>query len=81
MERGTSRLIGVLLSDIQNPFFAELARGVEDVAHEHGYAVLLGNSDEDEEKARRYVAVMRAELVDGFILPPTSTEIRRPWSS
>lgn len=72
VERGTSRLIGVLLSDIQNPFFAELARGVEDVAHEHGYAVLLGNSDEDEEKARRYVAVMRAELVDGFILPPTS---------
>ncbi len=72
VERGTSRLIGVLLSDIQNPFFADLARGVEDVAHGRGYAVLLGNSDEDEAKARRYVEVMRAELVDGIILPPTS---------
>ncbi|HEX7118812.1 MAG TPA: LacI family DNA-binding transcriptional regulator [Longimicrobiales bacterium] len=72
VERGPSRLIGVLLSDIQNPFFADLARGVEDVAHARGYAVLLGNSDEDEAKARRYVEVMRAELVDGVILPPTS---------
>ncbi|HEX6938217.1 MAG TPA: LacI family DNA-binding transcriptional regulator [Longimicrobiales bacterium] len=72
LERGPSRLIGVLLSDIQNPFFADLARGVEDEAHARGYAVLLGNSDEDAAKARRYVEVMRAELVDGFILPPTS---------
>lgn len=72
VERGPSRLIGVLLSDIQNPFFAELARGVEDVAHARGYAVLLGNSDEDEAKERRYLEVMRAELVDGIILPPAS---------
>lgn len=72
VEHGRSSLIGLVLPDIQNPFFADLARGVEDVAGERGYAVFLGNSDEDPAKEARYLDVMRAESVDGVILPPTS---------
>jgi DNA-binding LacI/PurR family transcriptional regulator len=72
VERGSSNLIGLVIPDIQNPFFADLARGVEDVAQQHGYAVFLGNSDEDIEKERRYLDVMLAEAVDGVILPPCS---------
>jgi LacI family transcriptional regulator/LacI family repressor for deo operon, udp, cdd, tsx, nupC, and nupG len=70
--RGSSRLVGLVLPDVQNPFFADLARGVEDAAQGEGYTVILGNSDEDEAKQGHYLEVMRAELVDGFILPPLS---------
>jgi DNA-binding LacI/PurR family transcriptional regulator len=72
VEGGRAQLVGLLTPDIQNPFFAELARGVEDVAQEHGYVVFLGNSDESPDKERRYLEVMRAESVDGIIVPPSS---------
>ena len=71
-EGGDAKLIGLVLPDIQNPFFADLARGVEDVAQRHGYLVFLGNSDEDAAKEKRYLDVMRAESVDGIIVPPCS---------
>lgn len=69
---GRSTLIGLIIPDLQNPFFADLARGVEDTAQLQGYTVLIGNADEDEEKESRYLQVMRAESVDGVILPPSS---------
>lgn len=72
LEHGFSGLIGLVIPDLQNPFFADLARGVEDVAQRQGYTVLIGNADEDLEKERRYLEVMAAESVDGVILPPSS---------
>jgi DNA-binding LacI/PurR family transcriptional regulator len=72
VESGGANLIGLIIPDIQNPFFADVARGVEDVAQQHGYTVFLGNSDEDAHKERRYLDVMRAESVDGIIVPPIS---------
>ena len=69
---GQSTLIGLVIPDLQNPFFADLARGVEDAAQSQGYTVLIGNADEDAEKERRYLEVMGAESVDGVILPPSS---------
>jgi DNA-binding LacI/PurR family transcriptional regulator len=74
VEHGRANLIGLVIPDIQNPFFADVARGVEDVAQQHGYMVFLGNSDEDESKERRYLDVMRAESVDGIIVPPISED-------
>jgi LacI family transcriptional regulator/LacI family repressor for deo operon, udp, cdd, tsx, nupC, and nupG len=65
-----THLFGLIIPNIQNPFFADLARGVEDVAYHHHFAVLLCNYDEDEEKERFYLDVMQAESVDGIILPP-----------
>ena len=67
---GYSDLVGLVIPDLQNPFFADLARGVEDAAAGHGYTVLIGNSDEDVEKESRYLNAMQAEAVDGIILPP-----------
>jgi DNA-binding LacI/PurR family transcriptional regulator len=72
LETGRSSLIGLLIPDIQNPFFADVVRGVEDAAREHGYALFLGNSDENAAQEARYLDVMRAESVDGVILPPVS---------
>ena len=66
----SSHLLGLIIPNIQNTFFADLARGVEDVAYKSNYAVLLCNYDEDEAKERFYLDVMQSESVDGIILPP-----------
>lgn len=69
---GVRHLLGLIIPDIQNPFFAELARGVEDVAYANKFAVMLCNSDEDLKKEEFYIDVLRSESVDGIILPPIS---------
>jgi DNA-binding LacI/PurR family transcriptional regulator len=66
-----SRIIGVIISDIQNPFFTSLVRAAEDTAHEAQYAVFLCNSDEDLNKESLYVDLMLAEQVSGVIICPT----------
>jgi len=67
---GRRHLLGLIIPDIQNPFFSEIARGVEDVAYANEFAVMLCNSDEDLKKEAFYLDVMQAESVDGIILPP-----------
>ena len=64
-------IIGLLISDLQNPFFTELVRGVEDVAQRNGYSLILCNSDEDAQKERQYIEVLCAEHVAGAIVVPT----------
>jgi LacI family transcriptional regulator/LacI family repressor for deo operon, udp, cdd, tsx, nupC, and nupG len=68
--KGKTHMLGLIIPDIQNPFFSEIARGVEDMGYANDYAVLLSNSDEDPKKERFYLDVMRAEYVDGIILVP-----------
>jgi DNA-binding LacI/PurR family transcriptional regulator len=70
MKDGRAHLVGLIIPDIQNPFYAEIARGVEDAAYANEYALLLCNSDENLEKESFYLDVMRAESVDGIVLPP-----------
>ena len=70
MKDGRAHLVGLIIPDIQNPFYAEIARGVEDTAYKSEYALLLCNSDESLEKERFYLDVMRDESVDGIVLPP-----------
>jgi LacI family transcriptional regulator len=67
---GSCHLIGLIIPNIQNAFFADVARGVEDVAYQNSFAVLLCNYDEDPAKEQFYLDVMQAESVDGIILPP-----------
>ncbi|HEY4386159.1 MAG TPA: LacI family DNA-binding transcriptional regulator, partial [Ktedonobacteraceae bacterium] len=71
-----SKIIGLLISDIQNPFFAGLIRGIEDVAQRNGYSVILCNSDENEQKERQYVEVLCAEQIAGAIIVPTHEKSR-----
>jgi LacI family transcriptional regulator/LacI family repressor for deo operon, udp, cdd, tsx, nupC, and nupG len=70
MKDGRAHLVGLIIPDIQNPFYAEIARGVEDAAYASQYALLLCNSDENLDKERFYLDVMQAESVDGLVLPP-----------
>ncbi|MDG0858513.1 LacI family DNA-binding transcriptional regulator [Staphylococcus equorum] len=62
-----SKMIGLLLPDISNPFFTLIARGVEDVALAHGYQVLIGNSDNDIDKAKNYLSTFVAHNCTGMI--------------
>ena len=70
MNRGHAHLVGLIIPDIQNPFYAEIARGVEDAAYASEYALILCNSDENIEKEKFYLDVMRDESVDGIVRPP-----------
>ncbi|WP_085522215.1 LacI family DNA-binding transcriptional regulator [Tuberibacillus sp. Marseille-P3662] len=63
-----SRTIGLIVPDITNPFFPELARAVEDVMNRKGYTVILGNSDEKAEEEKAYLTMMEQKYVDGAIL-------------
>ncbi|MCY7530429.1 LacI family DNA-binding transcriptional regulator [Bacillus altitudinis] len=62
-----SRLVGLILPDITNPFFPQLARGVEDEIHAHGFRLLFGNSDEDREKEMAYLQTFKQNQVVGVI--------------
>ncbi|TDP91110.1 LacI family DNA-binding transcriptional regulator [Labedaea rhizosphaerae] len=71
LRRQEAAVLALIISDVENPFFTSIARGVEDVAHEVGYSVVLCNSDENAEKERRYIDVAIQERVAGVILSPT----------
>lgn len=71
-----SNLIGLILPDITNPFFPELARAVEDVALTYGYTVVLCNSDEDPEKEKNYIETLKKKYIAGFIV--TSNQLDAP---
>ncbi|TDV56171.1 LacI family DNA-binding transcriptional regulator [Actinophytocola oryzae] len=73
LRRQEAAVLALIISDVENPFFTAIARGVEDVAHAVGYSVVLCNSDEDAEKERRYVDVAVQERAAGVIVSPTAT--------
>ncbi len=68
MRHGQTYSIGVVIPDVSNPFFADLARAIEDVAFEGGYSAIFGNSDGDDRKEERYLEVLLSKKVDGLLL-------------
>jgi LacI family transcriptional regulator len=68
--------IALILTDITNPFFTTMARGVEDAANAAGYTVIFGNTDESEEKETRYLAMIQQKRVDGILLVPAGGSVQ-----
>ena len=66
-----SNSIGLIVSDIRNPYFTSVSRAVEDTAHKEGYNVIFCNTDEDPEKEAQYLRLMRDQNVAGVIFSPT----------
>jgi LacI family transcriptional regulator, fructose operon transcriptional repressor len=66
-----SNTLGLIVSDIRNPFFTSISRAVEDVAYEQGFSIFLCNTDENPEKEAIYLHLMRDEGVAGVIFSPT----------
>lgn len=65
-----AQIFGLIIPDVENPFYSGIVRGVEDRAFAEGYAVILSNTSEDPERERFYLDVLRQESAAGAILPP-----------
>ncbi len=73
LRRRRTSLWLLIISDIENVFFTSVARGVEDVAVDNGFSVVLCNADEDEGKEARYAELAVAEQAAGVIISPHSS--------
>ncbi|MCL5994560.1 MAG: LacI family DNA-binding transcriptional regulator [Chloroflexi bacterium] len=70
-----STTIGVVVSDILNPVFSALAKGIEDVMLERNYNLILCNSDENPERELRYLRMLVGKQVDGIVITPTGKNL------
>src|SRR5258706_3531271 len=67
---GYTQSIGLVVLDVSNPFFTEVARGAEDAASERGYIVILCNSDNSPRKEMNYLRVLEEQRVAGILIVP-----------
>lgn len=75
LREGRSRSIGLIVSDIRNPFYATVTKAVEDVAQAHGYGVLICNADERPQRAHEALRFLASHQVSGVIHVPTGENI------
>ena len=68
-----TKMLALVLSDIMNPFFTTIARGVEDVAGAQGFSVMFCNTDESETDEAAYLLMLIQRQVDGVLLVPASS--------
>ena len=73
MRSKRSNTIGLIVTDITNPFWTTVVRGVEDAAYKAGYHLFLCNSDESLEKELEYTELLLSRQVDGFLIAPANT--------
>lgn len=74
LRKSTTSKIGVVISDIQNPFFGSVVRGIEKITIKDDYTIILGNSDEDPLREQKLIAMLLEEGVAGIILVPTHVD-------
>lgn len=74
---GATRTIGHIVTDIENPFFAEVARAVQMNALRHGYVTIIGNSDEDPAAERLCVETLIARRIDGLVIAPCGGSVNK----
>jgi LacI family transcriptional regulator len=67
LARGRTHTVGVVVHDITDSYFNEIVRGIEDVANEHGYLVLVCSSYRDPERELEYVRKLRSQRCEGII--------------
>jgi LacI family transcriptional regulator len=70
LRRAKTDVLGLVVSDIRNPFFSELAHAAEQEAGRLGYTVLLANANEDQDQVDDYLRIFAAQRIDGLLLSP-----------
>ena len=70
--------LALVMTDITNPFWTTVARGVEDVAQANGYSTILCNTDESEDKQEHYLNMLLRRRIDGILLVPASSDDPKP---
>ncbi len=67
----STQTVGLVISDIANPFFTAVARGVESEMNRHGYHTIFSNTDEDSPREEKYLQMLSGRRIDGLIIAPT----------
>jgi LacI family transcriptional regulator len=62
--------IGLIIGDITNPFYPDIVKSAEDIAHRNGFNIILCNSDYDPEKELQYLNILMGKRVDGMLITP-----------
>jgi LacI family transcriptional regulator len=75
LRAGRSRSVGLVVLDVRNPFFTDLARGAEDAAIAHGMSILLANSDEAIERELAMLGLFEEQRVHGVLVTPVSDNL------
>ena len=82
LKRRTTQTLGLVITDIENPYFPQLVRSVEDAARALGYTVLLCNAADDPEREAAYLELLADRRVDGLIIAASSLGVRHgEWLS
>ncbi|UOP13863.1 LacI family DNA-binding transcriptional regulator [Pseudomonas palleroniana] len=68
LKRGRTRLIGMLVADIRNPYSIAVMHGVETACRRHGYSLVVCNTDRDDEQERQHLAALRSYNIEGLIV-------------
>ncbi len=69
----STKTIGIILPDVMNLFFSEIARGAEDMAEAKGYSIIICNTDNNEKKEQKYLHILQEKMVDGIIVTATES--------
>ena len=75
LRAGKSRSIGLVVLDVRNPFFADVARGAEEAAEQHGLSVLFANSDENLVREKNLLVLFEEQRVAGILVSPLTSEL------
>jgi len=70
LRTGKSKIIGMLVEDISDPFFSSIARVIEGNAYKLGYKIFYSSTENDCEKTKALIKVLRERQVDGYIIAP-----------
>ena len=80
LRTGRSRLIGVVVPDVTNPFYPAILRDIEHAARQRGYSVLLCDSANDPEQERRHLEALYGRRVDGALVACTDSRTSYEWA-
>lgn len=78
LRMGRSNTLGLVVSDISNPFYSHISRHLEDLSEENGYSIITCSSDEKPEKEAKIIEMLKSRSVDGLIIS-TSQETAQPF--
>lgn len=75
LKKKKTQVIGIILSDISNPFWAEVLKGVQDECNKNGYGLMVSSSNEDPETEKDNLLMLRSRQVDGVIVNTTGSNL------
>ena len=70
LRTGKTKIIGMLVEDISDPFFASIARMIEEEANKKGYRIIYSSTENDTERTKALIDIYRTRQVDGYIIAP-----------